>query len=180
MVGENALYHLKVEKQGVVTLLMSLVGQSGGINGDGELLKLRFRVLSGRAELKVLNGQLITVEGQGKAGIARIPDMRLTLRAVPAGTSLGQNFPNPFNPETWIPFVLGEGGEVKLRIYDVKGRIVKRLDLGYLDAGYYNTRDTAVYWDGRNDDGEKVASGVYIYQLQVGERSFTKRMVISK
>jgi len=93
---------------------------------------------------------------------------------------LGQNFPNPFNPETWIPFRLAENLEVKIRIYDIQGRLVRELALGGLEAGVYEQRDKAVHWDGRNEQGEQVASGVYIYQMVADKKTFTRRMVILK
>ena len=90
------------------------------------------------------------------------------------------NYPNPFNPETWIPFRLAEDATVTLTIYDVDGRVVRGLDIGHQRAGIYETRNKAIYWDGRNDLGEHVASGVYFYHLEAGDYSATKRMVILK
>ena len=91
------------------------------------------------------------------------------------------NYPNPFNPETWIPYHLATDAKVILTIYDTKGRVmVRQLDLGSQPAGYYTNRHRAAYWDGHNKKGESVASGVYFYQLRAGEYSATKRMVIVK
>ena len=84
-------------------------------------------------------------------------------------THLLPNYPNPFNPETWIPYQLASAADVKLTIYDMKGELVRRLDLGYQPAGYYTDRAKAAYWDGRNESGESVASGIYFYQLRAGE-----------
>ena len=95
-------------------------------------------------------------------------------------TNLLHNYPNPFNPETWIPFRLAEDANVMLTIYDVGGRMVRQLDIGHSKAGIYESRDKAIYWDGRNDLGESVASGIYFYHLMAGEYSATKRMVILK
>ena len=101
-------------------------------------------------------------------------------------TSLLSNYPNPFNPETWIPFRLAEDATVTLTIYDVDGRVVRGLDIGHQRAGVYETRNKAIYWDGRNDLGERVASGVYFYHLTAKDflrspdYSATKRMVILK
>ena len=95
-------------------------------------------------------------------------------------TELLLNYPNPFNPETWIPFRLAEDADVKLTIYDVEGRMVRTLDIGHSKAGVYESRNKAIYWDGRNDLGESVASGVYFYRLTAGGYSATKRMVILK
>ena len=95
-------------------------------------------------------------------------------------TELLHNYPNPFNPETWIPYRLANDANVTLTIYDVDGHIVRTLDIGHSRAGIYESRDNAIYWDGRNDWGERVASGVYFYHLTTGEYSATKRMAILK
>ncbi|MYA72640.1 T9SS type A sorting domain-containing protein, partial [Candidatus Poribacteria bacterium] len=94
------------------------------------------------------------------------------LRAVlPETTVLLPNYPNPFNPETWIPYQLANASDVQITIYDTKGIVVRTLALGHQAAGYYTDRNRAAYWDGRNGLGENVASGVYFYQLQAGEIS---------
>ena len=90
------------------------------------------------------------------------------------------NFPNPFNPETWIPYHLEAAADVSLSIYNVSGRLVRTMELGYQSAGLYANRSDAIYWDGRNDHGEQVASGVYVYRLTAGEFSASRRMVIVK
>ena len=98
----------------------------------------------------------------------------------PASTILGQNFPNPFNPETWIPYQLEKSSDVALQIYDMSGSIVRTIDLGFKSRGFYMTRSTAAYWDGRNNMGEQVASGVYFYSLQTTDFSATRKMLILK
>ena len=99
---------------------------------------------------------------------------------VPAESALLQNYPNPFNPETWIPFELAEDARINIEIYDVTGRLVRTLDLGHRPAGYYLDRSRAAYWDGRNEYGEGVASGVYFYRFTTGGFSAIRRMVILK
>jgi DNA-binding beta-propeller fold protein YncE len=86
-----------------------------------------------------------------------------------------QNFPNPFNSETWIPFRLAQEGEVKIQIFDMRGQTIRLIDLGKLPAGNY---EKTAYWDGRNDEGEPVSSGVYLYQIRVGDFQTTRRMII--
>ena len=100
------------------------------------------------------------------------------LSQVPEETALLPNYPNPFNPETWIPYQLAKSGEVTVRIYDVNGRLVRTLALGHQPAGIYRSRSRAAYWDGRNALGEKVASGVYFYQFETAEMSSMRKMVI--
>ena len=104
----------------------------------------------------------------------RVGDVR------PQATVLAQNFPNPFNPETWIPYQLSEGTEVSIQIYDVSGRLVRSLDLGWQPVGSYMMPSSAAYWDGRNAVGERVASGIYFYMLQTSDFAATRRMVILK
>ena len=99
---------------------------------------------------------------------------------VPEETSLLPNYPNPFNPETWIPYQLSKPADVKLTIYDINGRIVRDLDLGHQRAGIYQSRARAAHWDGRNTQGEPVASGLYFYTLKAGEFSATRKMLIRK
>lgn len=97
--------------------------------------------------------------------------------------ALLQNYPNPFNPETWIPYQLIEDVDVTIRIYDVFGQPIKILDLGYKQAGPYTSKDKAAYWDGRNEVGELVSSGVYFYQFyQIRAENFVtiRKMVIKK
>ena len=98
----------------------------------------------------------------------------------PEQTRLAQNFPNPFNPETWMPFQLSESSFASIQIYSASGQVVRTLDLGMKPAGFYMTRSTAPYWDGRNDTGEHVASGVYFYTLKTDSFAATRKMLISK
>lgn len=95
-------------------------------------------------------------------------------------TVLLQNFPNPFNPETWIPYQLSESADVSIRIYDVAGRLVRTLYLGRREAGLYVTKGRAAYWDGRNDAGDYVASGAYFYELVAGNFRSVSKMVVLK
>ena len=106
--------------------------------------------------------------------------IRLDRIGQPRQTQLLQNFPNPFNPETWIPYHLSTDADVKLTIYDTQGVVVRQLDLGHQLAGYYTDGTKAAYWDGRNALGEGVASGVYFYHLSAGDYSATRRMLILK
>ena len=105
---------------------------------------------------------------------------KLLAALIPKETSLLPNYPNPFNPETWIPYHLAAPSVVKITIYDVRGTIVRQLELGHQQGGYYTSRSRAAYWDGRNAVGEPVASGIYFYQLQADNLSFLRKMVILK
>ena len=95
-------------------------------------------------------------------------------------TRLLPNYPNPFNPETWIPYQLAEPAHVRIQIYDVAGHLVRTLDLGTKLAGNYFSREGAVYWDGYNNIGEEVSSGVYFYTLEAGDYRTTRRMTLMR
>ena len=111
------------------------------------------------------------------AAIAAAPIM---LQGHPDETRLYSNYPNPFNPETWIPYQLSEPAEVTLRIYAIDGRLIRTLALGQQPAGMYQSKSRAAYWDGRNEVGEPVASGVYFYTLTAGDFTATRKMLIKK
>ena len=113
-----------------------------------------------------------------RQGIATLEYLIDTTR--PTETTLLPNYPNPFNPETWIPYDLAQDTDIHIHIYNVKGESIRRLSLGFQTAGTYRTRARAAYWDGRNDTGEPVASGVYFYTLQAGQVNATRKMVIAK
>ena len=104
----------------------------------------------------------------------------LLAMARPDETQLFANYPNPFNPETWLPYQLSTGSDVRIIIYDMRGKVIRRLILGYQSAGYYTSRSRAAYWDGRNALGEQVASGIYFYQFETDEMSAMRKMVILK
>ncbi len=105
---------------------------------------------------------------------------QLLAALMPKETMLLPNYPNPFNPETWIPYQLAEPAEVTLRIYAVDGSLVRVLSLGHKAVGIYQTRSRAAYWDGKNELGEPVASGVYFYTLTAGDFTATRKMLIRK
>ena len=105
---------------------------------------------------------------------------QLLVSLTPRETELLANYPNPFNPETWIPYRLAEDAFVTLIIYDGIGQVVRTLDVGHRIASAYESRSKAIYWDGKNGLGEQVASGVYFYTLTAGDFSATRRLVILK
>ncbi len=111
-------------------------------------------------------------------GIQFLQDLLAAL--IPKETTLLPNFPNPFNPETWIPYHLAKDADVSLHIYAVNGTLVRTLGLGHQAAGIYQSRSRAAYWDGRNAFGEPVASGVYFYILTAGDFTATRKMLIRK
>ena len=171
------------------------------VNGDGVVnildLILVAGMFDGAAAAPSAQPQvpetLTAVEVQGWLTNARALEVRnpimkrgfivleqLLISLTPKETELLANYPNPFNPETWIPYRLAEDAFVTLTIYDTAGQVVRTLEVGHRIASAYENRSKAIYWDGRNDVGEQVASGVYFYTLSAGEYSATRRMLIIK
>ena len=95
-------------------------------------------------------------------------------------TKLLNNYPNPFNPETWIPYQLAVPADVTIRIYNISGQLICSLELGRQAAGFYVGRSRAAYWNGRNMYGESVTSGVYFVVLKAGEYQQARRIVLTK
>ena len=188
-----------------LVLIASNLGQSGqndaDVNGDRvvNILDLVFvaGMFDGAAAAPAAQPEapetLTAVEVQGwltdaRALEAKDPIMKrgfvileqLLASLTPKETELLSNYPNPFNPETWIPYRLAEDAFVTLTIYDSKGQVVRTLEIGHRIAAAYENRSKAIYWDGKNDVGETVASGVYFYTLTAGDYSATRKMVILK
>jgi murein DD-endopeptidase MepM/ murein hydrolase activator NlpD len=113
-----------------------------------------------------------------KQSIAILKSLLIT--RVPQKTVLFANYPNPFNPETWIPYYLATDTDVTITIYNVAGNLVRHLDVGHQKAGYYTIRNRAAYWNGRSETGERVASGVYFYTLTTDRNTATRKMLILK
>ena len=122
--------------------------------------------------------QFALTDATAQRGIRFLEQLLAAL--TPKKTALLPNYPNPFNPETWIAYQLAESANVTLTIYDTIGTVVRRFDLGHQSAGYYTARTRAAYWDGRNANGEPVASGLYFYQLATPSYRQLRRMVILK
>lgn len=121
----------------------------------------------------------IDIAGEkNKSGIIKV--VVPPAQPIPKEFRLLQNFPNPFNPDTWLPYQLAADAPVSIHICNIQGQLVRRLNLGKQEAGYYVTKGKAAYWDGRNADGDQVASGIYWYILQAGEFNAIRRMVILK
>ena len=99
---------------------------------------------------------------------------------MPEVTALLANYPNPSNPETWIPYQLAKSADVSLTIYNVRGVVVRKLTLGHQQAGIYHSRSRAAHWDGKNEIGESVASGVYFYMFKAGKYTALRKMLIRK
>jgi hypothetical protein len=154
--------------------LRSILVNGLPLNGAGSLVDVQFDLMPEANSTAAFDSiKLTRVELNG--GL-----VKTTLGKFPQKLALLQNYPNPFNPETWIPYELNHTADVEIRIYNLSGRVVRRLSLGQQLPGSYITKDDAAYWDGTNDKGEKVSSGVYFYQLKVGRENLVRKMVIIK
>ena len=142
---------------------------------DANLPSLNLETL--RTHLNLLHQQN---DGSLKYQLTIVFFENLIAAARPKKTALLANYPNPFNPETWIPYQLAAPAAVEITIYAGDGQIVRALSLGHQPAGIYESRSRAVYWDGRNEVGETVASGVYFYTLTAGDFTATRKLLIRK
>ena len=141
----------------------------------GDVIALRVIGPGGNVE-----SQTLTVKVTPQHLTNAVLSVRLDSIGQPDQNLLLQNYPNPFNPETWIPYQLSEDSQVSISIYDTTGKLVRTLSLGFQSAGFYNSQGRAAYWDGRNALGERVASGIYFYQLTTPAFQQTRRLVILK
>ena len=171
-----------VNEDGVVNIV-DLVKAAGALGNTGAAPSAHLETLSMLTTTDV-HGWLAQAQGLDltdatlQKGIIFLEQLLAAL--TPKETALLSNYPNPFNPETWLPYHLAHDADVTLTIYDIKGALVRQLDLGHQPAGYYTTRTRAAYWDGSNSLGEVVGSGVYFYQLLTGDFSEMRKMVILK
>ena len=120
------------------------------------------------------------VEGMDSEGKQFIKSRTIKVEIIPESFALFQNYPNPYNPETWIPFQLAKAGEVNIQIYNAAGQLIKTIRLGSKQAGMYIQKSKAAHWAGRNDMGEKVASGVYFYALRTETFRSIRKMILLK
>ena len=199
-----------VNRDGLVNILdlvsvSSNFGKTGeniaDVNGDGivnivDLVKVAGEMGAGAAApaahsqtlemLTAADVQLWLIQAQhadltdaiSQRGILMLQQLLTAL--IPKETLLLPNYPNPFNPETWIPYQLAEPANVSIFIYSADGHLIRTLDLEHKTVGMYHSKSRAVYWDGRNQVGEQVASGVYFYTLTAGDFSATRKMLILK
>ena len=153
---------------------------TAGAAGAPTLLGTKFTAI----EIDRLQAQIDLLIATGDRSPAALKTLiylqQLIAMARPEKTQLLANYPNPFNPETWIPYELATDTDVRITIYNAQGVVIRTLQLGQQSAGYYTDRERAAYWDGRNALGEQVASGIYFYQLETDAMSSLRKMVILK
>ena len=194
-----------------IVLVASQIGQSGNtsvdINGDGQVniqdlvvianglgnvaaapsakaltaaqVEQWLKLAKQNASTHLIQTSLSQSEFSYDRGIQVLENIMRILR--PSTTALLANYPNPFNPETWIPYQLATASDVRIAIYDARGTLVRQFDLGHQPVGLYQNRSRAAYWDGTNEFGESVASGIYFYTLTTSDNfSATRKMLILK
>jgi len=182
---------------------LSLLGNEPGPSGNGTLVQIKVKAIdSGNTALNLKNVQIVDASLQLKpisveikdssitvlpeviAGIEGFENTRATiqtnntLKILPVRNKLFQNYPNPFNPETWIPYQLAKPAQVTIRIYDIKGQLIRNLYLGYKRAGSYINKDRAAYWNGKNEFGEKAPNGMYFYSIKADNFTATRKMLL--
>lgn len=171
-----------VNGDGVVDILdiVALMNHEGDIklwdtNGDGIV------DINDFIKIESINGINPDVNGDGVIDILDIVSILNGAKGAPASklvNELGVSFPNPTNPEAWIPFKLAESNDVVIKLYNTKGQLVRTLDLGYRVPGSYITRTMAAYWDGKDENGQHVSSGIYFYNIKAGSFAATKKLIV--
>jgi len=174
---DPSLFTYKNTDSGSVLVLGSVTGMKKGVSGNGAIAVLSFRVLS-ETPGKVSIDKIIVSDHDLEFN--SLNPYEIILQATPEESSALQNYPNPFNPETWIPYNLAQDAQVTINIYNISGHLVRGIDLGKKPAGYYNSQSRAAYWDGRNQIGEIVSSGIYFYTVQAGDFIATRKMLLMK
>ena len=168
------------KKVNILDYVLVEVNIDGGAAGAPALLGMKLSAI----QIDRLQEQidlLIATNDRSPAAMRTLVYLQqLLVTARPEKTQLLANYPNPFNPETWIPYELATDTDVRITIYNTQGVVIRSLQFGHQSAGYYTGRDRAAYWDGRNALGEQVASGLYFYQLETDEMSLMRKMVILK
>jgi len=173
---EGALLVSNTTKAGIIKISFA---KSNGFRND-KLAEIKFHVVSDNiSRLTIQHAMLYKTDLTPIT--PKIEDGLFASWAVPArDNALLQNFPNPFNPETWIPFQLKQDGEVAIRIYSAAGELVRELNLGNRPAGIYVSQDRAAYWDGKDKFGMPVASGIYFYSIKTDNFSAVKKLIVIK
>ena len=164
------------EDEGLVYQITVVDLETGRVAQIGDTLEITAQSLNPLVRVQPLR-YMVTAEDVKRS---LIEFGALVAYEIPAKTELLLNYPNPFNPETWIAYRLAEDANVTLTIYDLSGGVVRRLNIGHRLAAVYESRSKAIYWDGRTEFGERVASGIYFYHLSTGDYSATRKMVILK
>ena len=180
--GKTGTNSADVNEDGVVDIvdMVLVAGAIGNTVGAPSAWGRDLEVALARAEVQqwLTQARGLNLTDAGQRGLIFLEQLLVAL--TPQETALLPNYPNPFNPETWIPYQLAVPADVSISIYAADGKLVRTLDLGHRSVGIYEPRSRAAYWDGRNELGEPVASGVYFYTLTAAEFTATRKMLIMK
>lgn len=176
----------KVDNQaGMITNAASTrLANAHGVKGNGVLASIVFRLKDSQpnwvVSLNLASVRLIDSEGRFIPAVVTGINRTWEDLAIPERSDLLNNYPNPFNPETWIPYQLSKDSDVTISIYNISGQLVRRLNLGYKPAGVYVSQSRSAHWDGKNEFGEYTASGTYFYSIKAGEFAATRKMIMLK
>ena len=175
--GDTLSYHLG----GTDASSFSIVSTSGQLQTSAALdyetktsYIVKIAVSDGKGGSDTIDVTISVTDVAGAAPSVQTPSV------IPDNTVLLSNYPNPFNPETWIPYQLAKPAEVTLTVYNMRGIVVRTIALGHKAAGVYTSRSRAIHWDGKNSIGEKVAAGLYFYTFKAGDLTATRKMLIRK
>ncbi|MCD6505600.1 Ig-like domain-containing protein [Candidatus Poribacteria bacterium] len=178
LLGSDVLSLYRVES-GKISIGITRKVTAGGVSEAGVAVRVRMRCrMEKRTEARFEMNEIMISYANGK--MRKQNGIQKMLKLVPTKTALFPNYPNPFNPETWIPFALAENSEVIVRIYNLQGKLVREMNLGELSAGYYLSKNKAIRWDGRNKVGERAASGIYLVEMKAGKKRSVRRIVMIK
>ncbi len=177
VISESSITMAKnIKEQGIIRI--AFLNSEGFKNN--KLADIKFEVISDNVSPLVLKNAELYRSDSYPISIKKTDGIFRSWALPAKDNALLQNFPNPFNPDTWIPYQLKEDGNVLIRIYSISGELVREINLGYKPAGVYVSKDRSAYWDGKDRFGMPVASGVYFYNLKVNDFSETKKLIILK
>ncbi|MDI6794313.1 MAG: T9SS type A sorting domain-containing protein [bacterium] len=188
LIKDMSFFQVDMDKPGLVNISGSFLGMNPGVDGPGILASVILEVKDLNELVELGFEEVIFADHNGLEQNVTMTAVGGMLRlAVPelAKDSLFQNYPNPLNPETWLPFSLATKADVGINIYSLSGQLIRSLNLGEKEAGFYTAKgkgesNSAVYWDGKDESGKEVASGVYFYQLRAGSFVSTRKMIVLK
>jgi hypothetical protein len=162
----------------VTTVLMNLPDDED-VSDNGSLMQMKFEMIDeSQPSQQIKLSNLLLGDNFARPIPVNARNFEFNFPQVPHTSQLLPNYPNPFNPETWIPYKLADASDVVIKIYNVSGQTIRTLHLGHKDAGVYLSRERSAYWDGKNDADETIASGIYFYSIQAGKYTAVRRMVV--
>ena len=155
-----------------------------GINASGTLATVIFEVkdfnISGATRLRLSNVNLADADARLIKAVTKSTLLNWEELLMPEKSRSLQNYPNPFNPETWLPYQLAKEAGVTIRIFNIQGQLIRTLNIGPRETGLYLSKERAAYWNGRNEFGESVASGMYYYSIRAGDFTAARKMLLVK